>query len=298
MTAAALIAAQRPHWVERLDELHLLTPLRILIILLVAVVATLLLRTVVRRILRRTLELGADRGRAEARQRALATALRSALVGVLWTAAAITIVSEVGINIGAFVATATVVGGAVAFGAQTLIRDVISGFFVLAEDQYGVGDQVDLGLASGVVDRITLRTVRLRDGEGRVWHVPHGGVVRVANLSKVGLALLDVEVARTSSLSDVTAATATMIEALQSDDAVRSLLTGEPSVVGIVDVSDDRLVYRVTVPTVPGRPDAVRRAWLGIVLGAFADGRLVAPTAAPLSVITAPAEAPSSEPAE
>ena len=74
---------------------------------------------------------------------------------------------------------------------------------MLAEDQYGVGDQVDLGHATGEVERITLRSVRLRDGEGRVWHVAHGNVVCVANLSKSSLALLDLEVARDSDLNVV-----------------------------------------------------------------------------------------------
>ena len=133
--------------------------------------------------------------RAGARQRALTSALRSALLGLVWAAAVITIISEVGVNIGAFVATATVVGGAVAFGAQTLVRDLIAGFFVLAEDQYGAGDIVDVGLASGVVEQITLRSVRLRDSEGQIWYVPHGGVSRVGNLSKATSVLLDVEVA-------------------------------------------------------------------------------------------------------
>ena len=80
---------------------------------------------------------------------------------------------------------------------------MIAGLFVLAEDQYGVGDSVDLGLATGEVERITLRSVRLRDGEGRVWHVAHGNVMCVANLSKSSTALLDLELSRDSDLGVV-----------------------------------------------------------------------------------------------
>ena len=157
------VVATQPDWIKRLDELHLLTPMRIVTILLVAIAATVAVRILVSRLLRRTIALpGADRARLDARQRSLASALRAALVGVVWAIAVITIVGEVGVNIGGVVATATVIGGAVAFGAQTLIRDVISGFFVLAEDQYGVGDEVDVGHAAGTVEKITLRTVRLR----------------------------------------------------------------------------------------------------------------------------------------
>jgi len=270
----------RPIWVNRLDEWHLLTPLRIVLIIIVAIIVTVVLRSLVSRALRRTVGLpGTDRTRSDARQRALASALKSAVVGVVWATAIITIVSEVGVNVGGVIATATVIGGAVAFGAQTLIRDVIAGFFVLAEDQYGVGDRVDIGHAAGVVERITLRSVRLRDGEGRVWHVAHGNVVSVANLSKSSLALLDLEIARDSDLDAVEQIATSLGDKLHDDPAVGGLLTGDATVVGLTDVRDDRLIYRLTVPTVPAMQDDVRRAWRRIALGAFRDGDLRHPTA-------------------
>src|SRR3954471_950459 len=176
-------ATTPPAWVEHLDKLHLLTPLRIITTILLAIVCTLIIKRFISKTLRRVFQhaVPADRPRAEARYRALSSALRGALIGAIWTVAVITIVSELGVNIGAFVATATVVAGAIAFGAQNLIRDVIAGFFVLADDQFGIGDEVDLGLASGIVERVTLRTARLRDGAGGIWHVQHGNVMRVAN---------------------------------------------------------------------------------------------------------------------
>jgi small-conductance mechanosensitive channel len=275
--------ATRPRWVERLDELHLLTPLRILAIVVTAVIVTMLVRVLVGRVLHRTFGLpGVDKVRADARQRALASALRSALLGLVWAAATITVISEVGINIGAFVATATVVGGAVAFGAQTLVRDLIAGFFVLAEDQYGVGDQVDVGLASGAVERITLRSVRLRDGEGKVWYVPHGGVARVGNLSKSSTTLLDLTVARSMKLPDLHRVCTAMGEALLTAPGVT--LTGAATVVGLTELHDDRLVYRLTAPTRPGHQDEVRRAWRLLSLEAFDSGELVAPSA-PATVV-------------
>lgn len=274
------MSSSRPIWVSRLDEWHLLTPLRILLIIVVAIVVAVVLRSVVGRVLSRTLELpGADRTRSDARQQALASALRSAVVGVVWATAIITIVSELGVNIGGVIATATVIGGAVAFGAQTLIRDVIAGLFVLAEDQYGVGDRVDIGHAIGVVERITLRSVRLRDSEGRVWYVAHGNVVCVANLSKASLALLDLEVARDSDLAEVEEVATDLSRKLRDDAAVSALLTGDATVVGLADVRDDRLVYRLTVPTLPAMQDEVRRAWRRLVLGAFRDGALHHPKA-------------------
>jgi moderate conductance mechanosensitive channel len=263
---------------NRLDRLHLLTPLRILAIIVVAVIVALILRTVISRVLRRTLGLaGAERTRAEARQRALASALRSAVVGVVWGTAVITIISELGVNIGGVIATATIIGGAIAFGAQTLIRDLIAGLFVLAEDQYGVGDQVDIGYASGEVERITLRSVRLRDGEGRVWHVAHGNVMRVANLSKSSLALLDIEVARGSDLAVVEEVAERLGQELSANSSAAAVLTGAPTIVGLTDVRDDRMVFRVAAPTMPGRHEEVRRVWRTLVAGAFREGSLAYP---------------------
>lgn len=271
----------RPGWIVRLDEWHLLTPLRVLVVIVVALVLTVLLKHVVRRLLKRTLHITErfDRNdlRGQARQRALASSLRSALVGVIWAIAVITIIGEVGINIGAFVATATVVGGAIAFGAQTLVRDVIAGFFVLAEDQYGVGDQVDLGHASGSVERITLRSARIRDGQGRVWFVPHGNVMRVANLSKAAQADLTVHVSRRSSVARVDEAAAALCTELSGDADAAPLMTGPPQIVGLIEILDDRLVYKLVVPTKPGAQDDVLRIWRVKALAAFADGRLSAP---------------------
>lgn len=278
---------------ERLDELHLLTPLRVVAIVAVAVALTLVVRSVVRRLLRRTIVVrGTDPSRAEARQRALTGTLSSAAIGVIWTAAVITVISEAGVNITGVVATATVVGGAIAFGAQTLIRDVIGGFFVLAEDHYGVGDEVDLGLCQGVVERITLRSVRVRDGFGRVWHVAHGNVPVVGNLSQSPVLVLDLEVARPPSgtHSDADAALARMIDDLVA--AAPPGLAGPPESVGVVRVEDNRLVYRVRASVRPD-PDshaAVNAAWRRVTLDAFARGHVTAPVppVAPPSTPTPP----------
>ncbi len=264
--------AKEPGWITRLDDMHLLTPLRVVLVVLVAVVLTVVVRRTVRRVLRRALAVSTDRARAEARQRALASTLGSALVGIVWALAVITIVSEAGVNIGAFVATATVIGGAVAFGAQTLVRDALAGVFVLVEDQYGVGDRIDVGLATGRVDRITLRAVRLRDADGVEWHVPHGAIARVANLSKTSQARVDVEVARGCDPAEVMA----VLQRLGEEEPVAGA-SGPPSMVGLVDVRDDRLVFRLRVPSAPGHTEAVRAAWRLRVLDAFRRGDLTAP---------------------
>lgn len=273
----SLAAATRPGWIERLDELHLLTPLRVVVIVVVAWIVARVLRVVIVRAIGRSLVLlpGVDASRTEARRRALSAALRSAVVGVVWATAAITVISEFGINIGAFVATATVVGAAVAFGAQQLMRDLIAGFFVLAEDQFGVGDRVDLGVVAGTVERITLRAVRVRDDRGVVWHVAHGGVATVANLSKAPGVTIDIEVSRSMSLRAVDAESEDLCAALRV--AVGDRLTGAPVVEGIVAVRDDRFVVRLVAPTLAEHQAIVADRWRRIVLEAFEGGRLSRP---------------------
>ena len=272
-------SSSTPVWVQHLDRLHLLTPLRLVGVVLAAAIATLVVRRLVTKGLRRVLDrtMPGDQPRAEARHKALSTSLRAALVGVIWTVAVITLIGELGINIGGLVATATVVGGAIAFGAQTLIRDMISGFFVLSDDQYGVGDEVDLGLTSGTVERVTLRSARLRDGEGRIWHVQHGNVMRVANLTKSATALLDVVVSRATPIDDVLSAISNIAAAFADDDAVAPKLLSTPVVVGVIEIGDDRIAVRVSAPCHIGHKDEVKRAWHLTTLRAFDAGVLDAP---------------------
>ena len=289
-----------PLWVQHLDRLHLLTPLRVLVVLVIALVATFLIRRLIARTLARLLERTTpdDRTRARIRHRALGSALRAALTGVIWTVATITMISEVGVNIGGLVATATVVGGAIAFGAQTLIRDIISGFFVLSDDQYGVGDEVDLGLTSGTVERVTLRSARLRDGEGRIWHVPHGNVLRVANLTKAATALLDVQASRTVPVDAVLAAAHDFTVEFANREEIAPMLLSTPTVQGVVEVGDDRITVRISAPCQIGRKDELKRAWQLAVLRAFEQGVFIAPVATPSVVIHhASPSAPPVEPA-
>ncbi len=279
-----------PVWVQHLDRLHLLTPLRVLAVVIAAAILTVVIRRVVSRTMRQILDrtMPGDRPRAEARHKALSSSLRAALVGVVWAVAVITVISELGINIGGFVATATVVGGAVAFGAQTLIRDIIAGFFVLSDDQYGVGDEVDLGLTSGTVERVTLRSARLRDGEGRIWHVQHGNVMRVANLTKAATALLDVTVSRSTPVDSALIAVHDVAAAFADEDHVAPMLLSSPVVVGVTEVADDRIVIRVNAPCRIGRKDEVKRAWHLATLRAFESGVLTVATVAPSVIIHQP----------
>jgi small conductance mechanosensitive channel len=269
-------------WVERLRDLHLLTALRILAIVGIAWLAVMVIGRLIERLLRglrvfrdRAPTTAGESARAEQRIRTVGVALRSAAFAVIWLIALITVLGEVHVNVGAFVATATIVGGALAFGAQQIVRDLLAGLFLLTEDQYGVGDVVDLGLASGVVERVTLRITRLRDAEGRVWYVPHGQIARVANLSyEWANAVVDVPVPRSADLDAVrTELLALAAEVVSQPDFAPKVLA-EPEVSGPEEVRDDRVVVRISVRTRAGGRVDLNRALQLAVLAAEGDGRL------------------------
>src|SRR4051794_15419478 len=129
------------------------------------------------------------------RAETVAALLCSVASMVIWLMAFLTILSQIGIELGPLIAGASIAGVAISFGAQNLVRDFLAGVFVLLEDQYGVGDVVDAGAATGRVEAVTLRSTQLRDLRGTLWHVPNGELKRVGNFSQGwSQAVLDVEV--------------------------------------------------------------------------------------------------------
>jgi small-conductance mechanosensitive channel len=126
---------------------------------------------------------GISRLRRTQRAEAIGSVLRSAATVAIFTVAFLIILGELDIELAPLIAGAGIVGVALGFGAQTLVRDVLAGLFILLEDQYGVGDVVDLGEASGVVQGIGLRVTTLRDLQGVIWYVPNGEIQRVGNRS-------------------------------------------------------------------------------------------------------------------
>ena len=190
---------------------------RPLTILLIVVVANRLARRGVKRMLRglqrgaiqerlgavrratpdALLETGQMSLRAEQRIEALASVLRSLVSLAILLVAAAMILGELGVELGPLIAGAGILGVALGFGSQSLVRDFLSGIFILVEDQFGIGDIVDLDQqTSGTVEAVSLRTTRLRAVDGTVWHVPNGDIRRVGNMSQHwSRALLDVEVA-------------------------------------------------------------------------------------------------------
>lgn len=212
--------------------------------------------------------------RREARVKAISGVVTWSVSVLIWVVASFLVIGELGINLAPLMAGAGIAGVALGFGAQSLVKDTISGLFMLIEDQYGIGDSVDLGEASGVVERVTLRTTVLRSLDGTVWHVPNGEVRRVGNRSQLwSAAIVDVVVAHDA---DVDAVGPVLMEAAREvtgrADVADSVLD-EPQLLGVEKIGPEGVTLRLVVKTTPGGQFALQRALrLGIKQRLDADG--------------------------
>lgn len=254
--------------------------LGVLLIVVLAVVARWLLNRAIDRVVRRAskgavpgvvrhgkaagllneLRPGANARRAQ-RAEAMGSLLKSIVTGVIGVIATLMVLSKLGVNIAPLLASAGIVGVAVGFGAQTLVKDFLSGVFMIMEDQYGVGDVIDLGEASGTVEAVGLRVTRLRDVSGTVWYVRNGEVLRVGNLSQNwARSVLDITVGYESDLDHVQAILKQVAHEVYEDAAFAGDILEEPEVPGIERFDKDGPVLRVLVKTAPLKQWDVSRA--------------------------------------
>lgn len=179
---------------------------------------------------------------------------------IVWIVAVVWMLSVLGVEAATLLTSAGLIGVALAFGAQNLLRDLIAGTFIIFEDQLGVGDVVDLGIASGTVEEVTLRTTRLRDVEGVVWHVPNGEIHRVGNKSQQwSRAVVDVPIASTADLDRARDVIKTTADALAQDAAWKDQILSPPEVWGVESFTLETITVRVVVKTAPSEQFRVAR---------------------------------------
>lgn len=188
----------------------------------------------------------------EQRAQTVASLLNNVALVVIVGLTILMILTTLGVNIGPLLATAGVVGLAISFGAQSLVKDIISGAFILMEGQFGIGDVVRVGEISGQVERITLRTTIMRDVHGVVHVVPNGEITTVSNLTKSwSRALLEIGVAYKEDVDHVMAVLRELGQQLYDDPDWRPLILEPPEVPGVQDFADSAVIIRVMVKTVP-----------------------------------------------
>jgi small-conductance mechanosensitive channel len=229
-------------------------------ILAVAIAITVACRFVIGRLERRmagSLDAGSSR---QKRAHTLAGILRAAILVVLWVTVVVMVLQEIGVPVAPLIATAGIGGIALGFGAQTLVKDVVSGFFILLENQYDVGDTVQVATVSGTVEAVGLRTTVLRGADG-TRHVVSNGEIRISSnqtriFSRSVLVLplpYDVDIDRVIALATSAGAD------LRSDPAFGPDMVSDLEVLGVEAFGADRMDINLTVETRPGRQWAVAR---------------------------------------
>ena len=190
--------------------------------------------------------------RREQRAGAMGSLLKSIVTIVLSTVIGFMVIAQLGYDIAPLIASAGIIGVALGFGAQSLVKDFLLGIFMILEDQYGVGDSIDLGEATGTVEAVGLRVTRLRDVNGTVWYVRNGEVLRVGNMSQNwARTVLDIPVAYTADLDQVRTVLRDIAHDVWEDPDFRNDVIEEPEVWGVERLDPDGVVMRVVLKTAP-----------------------------------------------
>jgi small conductance mechanosensitive channel len=192
--------------------------------------------------------------------RTLSSVIYSVGVFIVMFVAALQILPLLGINMGPLLASAGIAGVAIGFGAQTLVRDFINGFFILVENQYDIGDTIRIAGVQGTVELMTLRRTVLRDADGAMHNVPSSQITVVSNLTRDWTQLsLHISVAYNSDSDKVIRVLKEVGEEIANDPEFGPMLVATPQVPGIEKVSGDEIDYLMLVKTRPGTQDALRR---------------------------------------
>ncbi len=266
-------------WLANSSYWVFVKPLRILVIVLVAMLIRFLLHRAIARLatsstrasmpallkpLKEKTTPTAEEGtfipeRRRQRAEAIGSVLRSFVTAVVFTMAALLIFGEFGFNLGPLLASAGIVGIALGFGAQSLVKDLIAGLFMLLEDQYGVGDTVDLGEAVGVVETVGLRITTVRDGRGVLWYIRNGEIVRVGNKSQGwAMVVIDIPIGFVNSEQAI----AVLREAARlvaEEPEHQTEFLEPPDVVGVEQLTVDGAVIRTIAKTTADGQLSVQR---------------------------------------
>jgi len=248
---------------------YLATPARVLLILLLAAIALRFIPRLISR-LRRTLQERQDSAEDARRIHTLSRVIRYAVTVAVTVVTGIVILGEFGISVAPILGAAGVVGIALGFGAQSLVKDYFTGFFLLLENQIRIGDVVEAGGRAGVVEELTLRYLRLRDYEGSVHYIPNGAISVVTNKS-IGFAqaVIDAGVAYGEDVDRVMAVMRAVGEELRRDDAFAPKILEPLEIAGVDRWADSAVVIRCRFKTAPLEQWTVRREYLRRLKAAF-----------------------------
>jgi small-conductance mechanosensitive channel len=272
-TYVAISMTQRWHdfWRGGIGEWIITRGLKITLLIIFAVLAARFISWSAQKITRR---IDADfretdqlvRTESAKHQQAVASVISWVSIAVLFVVVAVDITDVLAIPVGSLVAPAAVLGAALGFGAQRVVQDLLSGFFIITEKQYGFGDLVALTVAGiaapaeGTVEDVTLRITKLRSTEGEVFTIPNGQIVKTMNLSKDwARAVIDIPVPTSADLTRVDDLLHSVSDKAMQDDSLRKLLLDAPQVMGVESIELDTVNLRMVARTLPGKQFEVGR---------------------------------------
>ena len=265
-------------WITDNQATIITTSLKIAGVVVAAFLVTRFLRKAVQRVEKRVSE-DTTPIRALQRSQTLAKVLSSAGIVVIWSISIFLVLGEVGFKLGPLLAGVGIIGLAIGFGSQNLVRDVVSGFFILFEDQYGVGDVVQINeVATGKVEQLTLRITGLRDLDGTMHYIANGEIVHVANRTKDwARAVIDVGVGYGEDPSKVRAVLERVAEEAKADEELGRNIFATPDVLGVENLGEYEVIWRMLAETKPARQWEVGRALRERVRVAFDEDGIEIP---------------------
>jgi small conductance mechanosensitive channel len=281
LVAHVTAAPETPAGTSRFVEWLSLQGLSIVLWVLGALLATRFIQWMVGRITARidsqfTESDALVRSEAIKHRHSVAQILAWAAIAIVYIIAGFNVVRQFNVPITGFVAPATVLGAALGFGAQRIVQDLLSGFFIITEKQYGFGDVVSLAIvgatepAEGTVEDVTLRITKLRSADGEMITIPNGQIVKAINLSKDwARSVVDIPLPIGSDMSKVNDLIAQIGHQAFTDSRTRNLLLDEPTAMGVIDIEVDTMTVRIVARTLPGKQFEVSRDLRARIVRAF-----------------------------
>jgi small conductance mechanosensitive channel len=209
--------------------------------------------------------------RRSSQVRTMAAILRATSYGVVGFYMLTQILGAIGVSLGPFIASAGVIGLGISFGAQSIFKDMLTGIFILIEDQYSVGDTIKIASLTGTVEDLSLRVTRLRDGDGTLYIVPNSQITTVSNLSRdFAAGTLNVSVDAREDPDRVVAILKNLAAEVRKDEAFKDIVIAEPDVPGVDKISGYEVVYPINVRVMVNQRDGVMRELRRRILLSFA----------------------------
>ena len=273
-------------WAGNFGEWLRTKGLHIVLVIAAAILATRLIRWVAGRIAQR-LDAGHELVRSESAKHraAVSSVISSVAIAILYVVVSVDVFDQLGLPIGSLVAPAAVLGAALGFGAQRIVQDLLSGFFIITEKQYGFGDLVALTVtgssteAQGTVEDVTLRVTKLRTSDGEVFTIPNGQIVKALNLSKDwARAVVDIPVPASADLNKVNDVLHEVASGAMDDSRLDQLLLDEPTMMGVESIKLDTINLRMVARTLPGKQFEVGRLLRAMVLRSLRQAGIASPT--------------------